>query len=381
MEALQAQVQIKGALGGLGAAKVPHQLGGALGDKGPLPAKLLGIGDAVVALVRRGEPRELVGVGHPVKPAAVHNGAAHRHTVAVHILGGGVSHDVRPPLEGPAVHRRCKGVVHDQRHAVAVGGPGEFLDIQHRQGRVCDGLAEDRLGIGPEGGVQLRLRAVRGHKGGLDPHPGHGDGDQVEGAAVDAGGGHDMVSAGGQVEQGEEVSRLTGGGQHGRRAPLQGADLGGHGVTGGILEPGVKIAAGLQVKELAHVLAGGVLEGGGLDDGDLAGLAAAGGVAPLDTGSLDPIVTHMRSPFNCLERKKQPSSQRMFFETKAVLASAVPLKLRRPHGPTPLSESSNSSALTRRTRETLRRGLSNLRLRSHRTLGTFLTGSHHPPAL
>ena len=39
------------------------------------------------------------------------------------------------------------------------------------------------------------------------------------------GGGDDVIPAGGQVEQGEEVGRLAGGGQHGRRAPLQGAQF------------------------------------------------------------------------------------------------------------------------------------------------------------
>ena len=47
----------------------------ALGDEGSLLAELLGVGDAVVALVRGAQAGELVGVGHPVKLAAVHNGS------------------------------------------------------------------------------------------------------------------------------------------------------------------------------------------------------------------------------------------------------------------------------------------------------------------
>ena len=175
---------------------------------------------------------------------------------------------------------------------MAVGGFGELLNVQHRQGGVGNGLAEDRLGIGPEGGVQLLLGAVGGHEGGLHAHLPHGDVDEVEGAAVDAGGGHDVVAAGGDVEQGEEVGRLAGGGQHGRRAALQGADLGSHIVAGGILKAGVKIAVGLQVKELPHVLAGGIFKSGGLDDGDLPGLAAAGGVASLDADGFRTVIAH-----------------------------------------------------------------------------------------
>ena len=82
----------------------------------------------------------------------------------------------------------------------------------------------------------------------------HGDGDQVERAAVDAGGGHDVVAAGADVEQGEKVGRLTGGGQHRRRAAFQFADFVGHIVVGGILETGVEITAGLQIEQLAHAL-------------------------------------------------------------------------------------------------------------------------------
>ena len=310
VEALQAHVQVEGVLGGLDGAQVPHQLGGALGDEGALLAELFGVGDAVIAVVGGGEAGELVSVGHPVEVAAVHDGAAHGHAVAVHVLGGGVGDDVGAPLDGTAVHRGGEGVVHDQRHAVAVSRGGELLNVQHRQGRVGDGLAEDSAGVGPEGGLQLFLRAVWGDEGGLDAHFGHGDGDQVEGAAVYAGGGHDVVSAVHDVEQGEKVGSLAGGGQHGGGAALQGGDLGGHIVVGGVLEAGVEIAAGLQVKKLAHVLGCGVLEGGGLDDGDLPRLAVAGGIASLDTGGFD-AMAHGCALLSGLGTKKRLSSQRI----------------------------------------------------------------------
>ena len=90
-----------------------------------------------------------------------------------------------------------------------------------------------------------------------------------------------MVPAGGDVEHGVEIGRLAGGGKHGRRAALQGRDLGRYRVVGGVLQPGVEVAAGLQVEEFAHVAAGSVLKGGALNDGYLPGLAVAGGVARL----------------------------------------------------------------------------------------------------
>ena len=103
-----------------------------------------------------------------------------------------------------------------------------------------------------------------------------------------------MVAAGGDVEQREEVGRLTGGGEHGGGAALQRGDLRGHEVVGGVLEPGVEIAAGLQIEELAHVLAGGVFERGGLDDGDLARLAVSGGVAALHAYGSDALSVHFK---------------------------------------------------------------------------------------
>ena len=49
----------------------------------------------------------------------------------------------------------------------------------------------------------------------------------------------------------------------------------------GILQPGVEIAAGLQIEELPHVAAGSVFEGGALNDRHLPGFAAAGSIACL----------------------------------------------------------------------------------------------------
>ena len=56
----------------------------------------------------------------------------------------------------------------------------------------------------------------------------------------------------------------------------------------------IEIAVCFQIEQLAHILAGGVLEGGGLNDGDLARLAVAGGVAALHT---DGITVHTTYSF------------------------------------------------------------------------------------
>lgn len=57
-------------------------------------------------------------VGIPVEVTAVDNGAAYLNGMSVHIFGGGVGNDICTPLEGTAVYRCGKGVIHNKRHAV-----------------------------------------------------------------------------------------------------------------------------------------------------------------------------------------------------------------------------------------------------------------------
>ena len=47
-------------------------------------------------------------------------------------------------------------------------------------------------------------------------------------------------------------------------------------------QPGGDGAGGLQVKEVAQRVAGRIAEGGGLDDGEVAGLSVAGAIAGVE---------------------------------------------------------------------------------------------------
>ena len=208
-QGLEPQVQEIGVHGGLDGAQVAHQLGGRLGDVGALLPEPLRIGDPVIGFIRCGQAGELVRMCHPVKVSAVDDAAAHGRVVAVHIFGRRMDHDVSAPLEGPAVDGRREGVVDDQRHAVGMRGLCEALDVKDDQGRVGDGLAEDRLGLRAEGRLQLLVGAVGVHEGKVDAHAAHGDIEEVEGSAVDRGGDDNMVAASGQVKHGEERGRLT----------------------------------------------------------------------------------------------------------------------------------------------------------------------------
>ena len=74
MKALQAKIQEKRMLGGLNTAEITHQLRRSLGDKGPFLSEFFGVGNTVIALIRRAQAWKFVGMGHPVKAAAVYNG-------------------------------------------------------------------------------------------------------------------------------------------------------------------------------------------------------------------------------------------------------------------------------------------------------------------
>ena len=157
------------------------------------------------------------------------------------------------------------------------------------------------LGIWPEGSVQLLLGAVGVNKGGFQAHLLHGHREQVEAATVNCGAGHNMVAAAGNIEYRHEVGSLTGRSQHSGCTTLQRADFGRHCITGGICQTGIKIALCLQIKELAHILGCGILEGSALNDGDLAGFAVTGSITGLNAQSFGAQFLHRKSPHIFLE--------------------------------------------------------------------------------
>ena len=210
MQGLQTQVQIKGALGRLYRAQIPHQLGNALCDESAALAELLSVYNTVIGFIRCAEAGILVRVSHPVEIAAVYDGAADSRSMAVHVFGGGMGHDIRAPFDGPAVDRGREGIVHDQRHAVGMGNFGKLLNIQDCQGRIGNGLAEHGPCIVFKSSMQLFFRGVGRDEGRLDPHFGHGDRDQIEGPAVDRGGRNDMAACFTDIEKRKEIGRLTG---------------------------------------------------------------------------------------------------------------------------------------------------------------------------
>ena len=210
--------------------------------------------------------------------------------MAVHVLGGGMGHDVGAPLDGAAQHRRGEGVVHDERHAVARGPPP-------RSARCRAPASAGFAMVSPKTHFVLGRKAASSsssvqcgsHERAFQAHAAHGVGEQVVGAAVDGRGGHHMIAGAGDVEHREEVRRLARGGEHGRRAAFQLRDLRRHGIVGGVRQARVEVAGLLQIEQAPHMLARVVLPRGVLVDGHLARLAVAGPPPALHAGCSNPL--------------------------------------------------------------------------------------------
>ena len=208
VQAFEAEIQIIRALRGLDRAEIAHELDGRLCDIRTRKAEALGICHAMIALVGRAQAGVFVRVFRPVEAPGVDDRTADGARAAVHILGRRVYDDIRAPFKRAAVDGRGERVVHDQGNAVPVRGSREFFDIQNGQRRVCDRLAVHGLCVGAEGGVQFLSGAVGVDERDLNAHALHGDGEEVEAAAVNARRTDQMVARADDIEHGEEDGGL-----------------------------------------------------------------------------------------------------------------------------------------------------------------------------
>ena len=215
----QSQVQQVRGNGCHGAAKIPQQLHPGLGDIGRF-SKLFRINHTMIALIGGGQLRELSG-GLPIKGSAIDHHAPQHIGMTIHIFAGGVGDDIRAEIKGTAEEGGCKGIIHNQRNPMPVGDGRVTGNVQHRQGGVGDGLAEDKAGILVKLGIHLIVRHLIMDITDLNAHSFHGDGEQVDGAAVDIVQGNEILTGGADIEHRQQIGRLTGGNQHGPHAALQ----------------------------------------------------------------------------------------------------------------------------------------------------------------
>ena len=271
-QGLQAEVHQERVERGDGRAVVAQQLHARLEDEGQVGAERRAhpevprVDEAVVGLVRLVEAGVPLGVLRVVERAGVDDHARDGRGVPAEVLRGGVGDDVGAVLDRPQQVRGGQRVVHDQRHAGLVGGVGDGAHVQDVPARVAEGLAEERLGVRPDGGAP-GLEVVRvGHERRLDADLGEGVLEQVLRAAVEAGRGDHVVAGAGEVEDRERGRRLTGGQQQRAHTALERGDLLLHRALRRVADAGVERVEVLEREPVRGHLGGREVVRGGLED-------------------------------------------------------------------------------------------------------------------
>ena len=216
-------------------------------------------------------------------------------------LGGGVHHDVGAVLQGSDDVGRAEGVVHDEGQAVTVGYGGDAFDVEHVAVGVAEGLGEDGLRLGPDGGFE-GLEVVHVDDGVAHTLTRERVGDEVVAAAVEVVGSHEVVSGLQDVLQRiGDGSGAAGNGQTGHTA-----FEGGHAVfedaLRGVGQTAVDVAGVTQSEAVGGVLRVAEHVAGGLIDGHRTGVGGqiVIGLPHMELKSLESVVVlcaHSLSPF------------------------------------------------------------------------------------
>ena len=212
----------------------------------------------------------------PIEVPAVYHAAPHLRGMSVHILGGGVGHDVGPPFKRSAVDGCGESVVDHQWHAVTVGDACKLLDVENLASRVRDGFTEEQFGVGLESLFYFLFRSILIHKGAADAQLLQRNAEEVVGAAIDFIGSNDVVAGLTNIEHGIEVGSLSARREHGPHPTFERSNLSGHGIVGGILQTRIEIALLFQIEKVGHLFCIIILERGALHNGQHARLSVLG---------------------------------------------------------------------------------------------------------
>ena len=172
-------------------AEVAQAFGARPHDEGGL-AELLVEDDAVIAGIGFGQLRKFSRRA-PVEAAAIDDDAADRDAVAADPFGRRVHDDIGAKLDRPAEIGRRKRVVDQQRNFGVMRDGGDLRDIQHFEAGIADGLADHQARIGLDRRAEC-VEIARFYKCGGDAEARQRMRQQVDGAAIERGGGDDMVA-------------------------------------------------------------------------------------------------------------------------------------------------------------------------------------------
>ena len=196
-------------------------------------------------------------------------------------LGGGFDHDVSTVLQRAEQVRGGESVVDDHRQMMLVCDGGDGFEIRQVGVRVAEGLEVDELGVLLDGILEL-LRVLSGDEGGGDAVTRQGVAQQVEGAAVDVLGSHDVVAGLGDVAHGVFDRGGAGSDCQTSGATFKGCDAVFEHALGGIGQAAVDVARIGQTKTRLGVIK--VMEhvAGGLVDRHRAGIGCRVGLLLAD---------------------------------------------------------------------------------------------------
>ena len=180
---------------------------------------------------------------------------------------------------GRVKNRRSGGIVDHQRHALLVGDAGQSFNVGDVELGIAQGLGVESPGFLVDGRPQA-VKVVGIDKAYVDAEPRQGVVEEVVGAAIERGGGDDLVSGAGQGRNGQGFGGLAGGGGQRGRSPFERGHALLEDVGRRVHDAGVDVAEFLQAEEPGGVI--GVLEDvrGGLVDGDGAGSGRGVGFLP-----------------------------------------------------------------------------------------------------
>ena len=216
-------------------------------------AQRFGIDHAVVARVGFVQAFEFGFVVGPGELAGVNDGPANAVAVATEVFGQRLHNDVGTMLDRAQQVRGGYRVVHNQRHAVAVGYVGDRSNVGHAPLRVTDRFDVNRLGLVVNLGFQRR-QVTRVDKAHGDARERKRMRKQVVGAAVERAAGHNVVTYfGNGLDRIRHRRRARRQRQRGNTAFKRGDALLKH-VVGRVHDPGVNVASHLQVKQVSTVL-------------------------------------------------------------------------------------------------------------------------------
>ena len=260
---------------GKGGADVPQE-----GGTGPynVGGEAAGIGKdyPVITGFGLGELRELAG-SLPVKLSAVHDDAANSGAVAAYELGGRMHYYIGPVLDGTEEERRGKRIVDDQGNLVGVGYGRDGIHVNDVSVGIAEGLDEQGLGLRTDGLLKIG-DVFRIHESGGNAVGHERVLQQVESAAIDGLGCHNMVSRTGDVQDGISDGGSTGSHGQGTYTSFQGGNAAFQHVLRGIGQAAVDIA-GIDQAETGRCVSR-VMEyiGRGLVNGDGTGVGSGIGL-------------------------------------------------------------------------------------------------------